>query len=436
MRKSGFKKGAASFYIVAFAALILVIIASSFVMVVISEVNRASNSDLSRSAYDSAMAGVEDAKLALRNYQKCLEQGYSGEGFISGGDDVTCDDILYYMNHPDCDMVAHILGRLRKDESGEVEISEGAGSSNSMNQAYTCVIIKTELSDYKADLDSSGSYKIIKVNLQDPSQINNINAVRLSWRSVSSDSPRYSNFLVSLFDQPQRVVFGRFDESSLSTPPTLALQLVQTAKEFSLSDVIKSSITDSETDRATLYLVPTNSDAAAAGSTGSNYIGTYSAEDDRNYITESQVVSTNNLEKNLPYVVHCGNDGLCQVVIEIPKPIGGDRSADTFMFAVSLPYGKPETEFTLELCIESSCESVASDQVAGAGETGTVSLSSMQVLIDSTGRANDLYRRVEVRMEGADSGATYFPYAIQATDDGGGDAAIEKKLVVNSDYGL
>ena len=48
MKKSRFKKGVASFYIVAFAALILVIVASSFAMVVMSEVERTSGSDLSR----------------------------------------------------------------------------------------------------------------------------------------------------------------------------------------------------------------------------------------------------------------------------------------------------------------------------------------------------------------------------------------------------
>ena len=67
MRK--FRKGAASFYIVAISTLILLIVAMSFAAVIIYEVTRTSNDDLSQSAYDSALAGVEDAKLAFYNYR-------------------------------------------------------------------------------------------------------------------------------------------------------------------------------------------------------------------------------------------------------------------------------------------------------------------------------------------------------------------------------
>ena len=62
-----FRTGAASFYIVAFSTLILVIIAASFATAIVSEVMRSSNDDLSQSAYDAALAGVEDAKLAFNN---------------------------------------------------------------------------------------------------------------------------------------------------------------------------------------------------------------------------------------------------------------------------------------------------------------------------------------------------------------------------------
>ena len=70
-----FKEGAASFYIVAISTLILVIVAASFAAVIISEVTRTSNDDLAQSAYDAALAGVEDAKLAFYSYQSCLENG-------------------------------------------------------------------------------------------------------------------------------------------------------------------------------------------------------------------------------------------------------------------------------------------------------------------------------------------------------------------------
>ena len=71
------KKGAASFYIVAFSTLILVIIAVSFTTVILSELARSVNDDLSQSAYDAALAGIEDAKVAFANYQECKSGGNS-----------------------------------------------------------------------------------------------------------------------------------------------------------------------------------------------------------------------------------------------------------------------------------------------------------------------------------------------------------------------
>ena len=94
--KKKFRKGATSFYIVAFSTLILLIVATSFAAIIISEIERTSNDDLSQSAYDSALAGVEDAKLAFYNYQKCAdsaEQLPTNEGAIS------CGEIVWYMKH-------------------------------------------------------------------------------------------------------------------------------------------------------------------------------------------------------------------------------------------------------------------------------------------------------------------------------------------------
>ena len=72
-----FKQGAASFYMVAITTLVLVIIATSFAAVIIAEIARTSNDDLAQSAYDAAMAGVEDARLAYYNYSNCIEKGGS-----------------------------------------------------------------------------------------------------------------------------------------------------------------------------------------------------------------------------------------------------------------------------------------------------------------------------------------------------------------------
>ena len=146
-----FKEGAASFYIVAISTLILVIVAASFAAVIISEVTRTSNDDLAQSAYDAALAGVEDAKLAFYSYQSCLENGSPIDA--SG---LSCDEIKTWVESGQregqyaCDMVSVILGRKREGEGGEVLVQE-SNVNNDMQQAYTCVKL-SDATDYKTTL--------------------------------------------------------------------------------------------------------------------------------------------------------------------------------------------------------------------------------------------------------------------------------------------
>ena len=167
------KKGATSFYIVAFSTLILVIIAASFTAVILSEMTRSANDDLAQSAYDSALAGVEDAKLALYNYQKCLAEGATAEGANLGDGVNSCQDVMSLMEEPSCDMVAKILGRIAPDASGEVLIEEQvsdengtSSSSNNLLQAYTCVKVSGVAKSYKSTLSGSDA-KVVRVKLAD-----------------------------------------------------------------------------------------------------------------------------------------------------------------------------------------------------------------------------------------------------------------------------
>ena len=58
-------RGAVSIFIVLFTALLVTIIATGFIQLMLRNQQQSVNSDLSQSAYDSALAGVEDAKRAL-----------------------------------------------------------------------------------------------------------------------------------------------------------------------------------------------------------------------------------------------------------------------------------------------------------------------------------------------------------------------------------
>ncbi len=425
-----FKKGAASFYIVAFATLILVVIASSFAIVIISEISRTSNDDLSQSAYDAALAGVEDAKLAYANYRSCLEKSPKYTDALTADPAVSCQDIVYYMNHPDCDMVAHILGRIGKNESGEVLIQETTTSSNNMNEAYTCVMIQTVLSDYRASLSANNLYQIVKVNLAGATRAADIKKVKISWYSSREGGIyNFTNFLSG------KVAFQPVKATKAATPPMISVGLVQSAKTFSLSQ-INGKTENGRTDRATMFFVPTDDANAAKTVNGSNYTGIYNGS--KNVISAEQMASTNDHMKDLSYAVYCNPNGseefLCSVEMNLPEPIGGDRSDETFMFVVTLPYEQPDTDFSLEFfCAEGrACPSAAGSDNSTA-DPNMAKTDGVQVVVDSTGRANDLYRRVEMRLETTDAAFAYPIYAIQALGDGeGGYGALIQKTVTST----
>ena len=396
--KEKFKKGAASFYIVAFSTLILLIVATSFATVIISEIERTSNDDLSQSAYDSAMAGIEDGKLAFYSYQNCL---------ANGGDN--CAQIQSWMENSDCYVVGRVLGRYKGDNVGEVKITESG--ENNMQQAYTCVKVSYP-SDYRATLSGAQSIRVVRVKFDKNVDVDRIEGVRVSWYSSTDRSKyRFANF------SGNSVKFPRINGSaSLSAPPTISVALVQTAQNFTLDDfdTSRGGAINGETNRGMVYLVPT--DGRKKGDNGKTYRvasweclfgeGPECSEDDvTNVVRTGFWESNNKTSVNLPYAVDCstnssnGTDFACSADLVIPNPVGtGGRNRDTFMVAVALPYGGPDTEFKLQFLCEEECEVNNGGSVGSDGANAVASLRT-QVEIDSTGRANDIYRRVAVRLE-------------------------------------
>lgn len=428
MKKIHTKKGAASFYIVAFSTLILVVIAISFATVVLAEVARTSNADLSQSAYDAALAGIEDAKIAFLKYKKCLENPNA-----ENGNAVTCADIINYMKNPDCDMVAHILSRYEKSENGEVIVKETTEGDNQMNQAYTCVTINTELSDYRSSLSTSNPSRVVKMNL-DGISANNVTAIQFSWYSDNNGT----EYNFANVQNDGKIIFPQLD-SSAGTPPTVSLQLVQTASNFTLSSFDKTE--GDQTNRGTIYLVPTNNFSAASNNMENNHFAAYNNANGINSVPKSAILRSNNHGEsgaNLPYAVYCDpnsdSEFICSARVELPSPVGGARADDTFMFVVSLPYGTPSTDFSIQLYCGS--EKCAKSVASGADPSKKYDVfEGIQVNIDSTGRANDLYRRIETRLETTDIYFPYPEYTVQLFGTDGG-ASIDKDIYTTSEYGL
>ena len=436
MQKIHTKTGAASFYIVAFTTLLLSVIVVGFVTIVLSEMARTANNDLSQSAYDSALAGVEDAKVAILNYQSCVEQGATEAIPVPDSSNVTCGEIIYYMNHPDCDMVGHILGRISKAENGEILVEEttkaSGGSKNDMQQAYTCVKINSELDDYRSKLTSANPSRVIQIKL-DGASVKEVESVRISWYS-DTDGNVSTKPLSFSEGTGSSLLFPELDSNVLPVPPIISVQMLQSAETFTMEQFEQTQ--GDRTNRGTIFLVPTT--AKSTDSDHTTYASYIDATND-NVITSSEgfLKSNDKTVKNLPFAVNCPENSnkefACSVSIAVPKPVGGERNEDTFIFIISLPYQRPDADIVLEVCNKSVCSETAYSEQSDDPENDKIRLRNVQTSIDSTGRANDLYRRVETRVETND---IYFPYpefAVQVLKSSG--TALDKEIITTTENG-
>lgn len=422
------KQGAASIFVVIFTTLLLSVITLSFIRIMISEANQTTNYDLSQSAYDSALAGVEDAKVALLKYHECLNQGATA---TSGTQ--TCQEAIRAItannSKENCDIISDMLQRPHKPgqetviQSQDFLAADGE-TTNTMEQAYTCVKIAENTDDYLGRLNQNYRTKIIPIRIT-PEDLTRLNRIKIEWfnsEDVTSAGSRYARigsgpfntnkagYTPTVANYSDTNIFG----NEASMPPTIQAQLIQTDTSFSLPQFNTNS--DRYTNQGTLMLRPSTSSRA------SNYIG--------NSASTGWAASADKSINN-PVDVRCADPKTspidtfaCYADIDVPTPIqtsGGARNDDrdeaTMFLRLVLPYSQPETSFSVKLmsCNGSNCS--------------PIEFVGVQAKVDSTGRANDLFRRVESRVELVD---TYFPYPEFTTDLNGdsGDDSIWKNYWV------
>ncbi len=395
-----FKKGAASFYIVAFSTLILMIVAISFAAVIISEVERTSNDDLSQSAYDSAIAGIEDAKLAYYNYLNCKvnESNDASNNAENDTGEINCNTILGLMDENDdksieeeCGMVWAMLGRNDDVAGNVVETNTG----NNMQQAITCLIIRSNLSDYIGSLSSSRMMDVIKPKFGDKDTVidsNEIGRIVLRWYSkddVSRSGLKWSESGLKFPAVSERVI----------APPVISFTMLQTGQEFTMDSFNDVDTYNNKTNRGMVYLMPTKSNRT----------------DPMTIIPKETLVKSNAKtggdNQNEPVAIECDENGeyVCSATIVLPQPVGDSkRNNDTFEIIVGIPYGQPATDFMLEFyCGENGDAPCGqsrpnTESTSESERSSLATLDGVQLEIDSTGRANDLYRRVITRLKNVD----------------------------------
>ena len=410
------KKGMASLYLVAFTTLLLGIVTMSFARVMISESREASNSDLSQSAFDSALAGVEDAKTAILKYEQC-NNNPAAEG---------CGEIITRMkaafdNH-NCDVVRNILGN---SGEGAVEISED------LNQSYTCVTIADDAPIYQSTLTEDIRSRVVPAGTIDNYQ--NVVGIELQWFTIdpTSDEVKFMNDDAGDNFIPLKAKSDAMDKSARKkSAPILTFELFQTDESFRMYQLDLNNETNTGTDHAMIMLYPESGDS-------DSFVTARNLLDASNKSSQAALTSSDYASNSVvPKLVSCFDHGdggaYCRAVIQFPATYNGSadntdgtystvkdstkRAKQTFMFRVSLPYGAPQTDFSIKPCTE----------IVDGKCTETSRFTGAQYIIDSTGRASDLYRRIIARVETTPN--FIFPeYAVQVS---GNNAVIEKNFYV------
>jgi hypothetical protein len=367
------QRGAVSIFVVIFAVLLITIITIGFTTIMLANQREATQNDLAQSAYDSALAGVEDAKRLLLLNQKCLE----GEP-VAGLD---CARIASAIAAENCDTI----NTAYNDPSGERIVGKAGTADDELDQAYTCLKIVKNTNDYRRKGLQDGYSHVIPLTAA-PGQT--FDKIEIEWftredaSAASGDDTGAGNVSLTypnvasidpLLPVPDGVIWG------LSTPPIMRASLIQMNKNnFSMSQFNNSGGTGA-TNAATLFMYPND---------GVNGIGTAGFNVDPATGTKA------------PVLVDCDPTRFttgayaCFSSLSLPNPVGGDAANRAAYLRVTALYN--QTRYRIKL----------------KNGSETIRFYGVQPEVDVTGRANDLFRRIKARVQ-LDA---EFPYPEAAVD--------------------
>jgi Tfp pilus assembly protein PilX len=338
------ERGAVSIFIVIFTALLVTIVTTSFVQIMLRNQQQASNNDLSQSAYDSAMAGVEDAKRALVKLKLCSRD--------PGSDPAGCAAVNRLVSSGDDCQV------LDESQAGVVEFNDGEVTVGdpSLNQAYTCVKVDVQTEAYNGKLSHNQAVVIPLIPVGDS---NALEAVRISWYSAADlpDGSTLPTLPAGIPDLPQ------YDENAWgrTVPPIMRSQLIQ----FDGNAPISLDAFDGGNARTRLLYPLSGVGAADFG------------DDNR------RAAGTNELVPGGCQASFWYKGFACSVIVTIP-PFTAPQQREAYLQLAGYYIRSGGTmNYSVELCSSSTC---------APGDL--VDFDNVQPKVDATGRASDLFRRV------------------------------------------
>lgn len=362
--------GAVSLFVVIFAALLMTVVTVGFVQLMVKDQQQATANDLSQSAYDSAQAGVEDAKRLLLAQQAACTNTANAD----------CIKYTNAITSNDCQTLEK--AGVSSTTNGETMVQQTT-SDNKLDQAYTCVKITPNTATYRNQLTKDSSL-IVPLRATGA-----FDTVVLSWFSsddLSSGSSTVNTAKTGPVTLPP--VGSAWDAS---VPALMRAQLIQTGAKFNLGDF------DGGGNASTLFLYPM-AVASPIQPTVPFALDTRQAAGAT--MAPQTVACAKTVNASVGYA--------CSVKLMLPTPADGNTTDRGAYLRLSALYNN--AHFSLSLL----------------NGTDSVLFKGVQPQVDSTGRANNLFRRVQASVEL--SGMMAYPEA--AVDIAGG---LCKNFIVTND---
>ena len=329
------QSGMVALFVVMFSTVLITVLTVSFIRLMVQEQQRASNNDLSQSAYDSAVSGVEDGKRVIR---AALSGNVRARQAI---DQQRCNTVA----------AAGIVNSTR----GETVIKTNGGS-NTLNQAYTCVKIKAQTDDVLLDLPDSQS-TVVPLTSAAP-----FNSVQVEWMRKKNDG----NDVASIEAPTTGDLRSLPAKSSwnINAPGLMRAQaILPTKTSISLADLDTAQV-------STNFLRPSIiSDGAGVTPVIRSALR---ANSDAGSQTAVNAVPCSNAR-------YRSGDYACQAVLKMNSGAVPAGSRVAFLRLTSL-YKASAVKITLKQ------------------DNTTVKFDTVQPEIDSTGRADVIFRRIKSRV--------------------------------------
>lgn len=333
------EQGAVSLLTVIFFMIFISIIAVGFTTIVVADQRQAVDNDLAASALSAARNGVEDGKRILL---------YCNNNPSAVG----CSDVL---DKESCNVLGSGNGKILANALGIVSNASGEGVSGGApeyQQHFTCLRINKKTDDIEAPLNSTTDY-VQRLKTEQAFQ-----SLEVAWR-IDSGGLLQNGSHISSTGWPNVTAWN-----SSKRFPVLQLQIIP----FVEADFADLNILEKNT--RTLFLVP-----CATGNTPCVGKAPNIGSDARSDINHRGIGS-----EPIVYAVCDPVKSSCSTTIGGFN--GGDAGGTQYYARISLLYADSAI---LTLKAKSSSDSL-------------VKFDDVQPAIDSTGRTNDVFKRVKTRV--------------------------------------